>query len=85
MFYQTFKVVGHGEFPMDMLRYDSCFPQSEQDSGKILGTTWANRENNDRVEVGIARYVPYKGTEVTRARWESFGWTVIGEVEERKV
>jgi hypothetical protein len=32
------KVMGSGEFPIDMLRYDNCAPATEEDSSIIRGT-----------------------------------------------
>lgn len=32
------KVMGSGEFPLDMLRYDNCCPATEKDSGIIRST-----------------------------------------------
>lgn len=60
------EVEGRGPFPIDMLRYDQCWPKTEIDSGKITRTfqrsgvfTWTIR---------------LKGTRPpTIDRWESFG------------
>ena len=66
-----FKVQGEFSFPIDMLRYDCCFPYSEGDSIKI------ERILRDRtagpVELGAyqeKRWIP------TAGRWESFLWKV---------
>lgn len=61
-------VVGGGEFPYDMLRYDRCFPYSEQRDAAALGQYgWTKRA------VVVARYHGQPGS-WTPARWESFGW-----------
>jgi hypothetical protein len=61
----TFSVVGHGEFPADMLRYDLCWPASHGDSA-LLGYSTGTR----RIEL--------KGLKLpTAARWESFGWKLV--------
>lgn len=57
-------------FPIDMLRYDHCFPDSQTDATTI-SSSLNNRSTNKRhVRVVMER-------EPTRARWESFGWTVV--------
>ena len=61
-----FVVRGGGNFPIDMLRYDSCYPKSERDSGLI--------ESEGRREVTLesaGRFAPSHG------RWESFLWRVV--------
>lgn len=61
-----FQVQGHGTFPMDMLRYDICWPASEWDSGRLPG------------EAGHVRTITLKGLKPpTFARWRSFGWEVV--------
>lgn len=64
-----FVVEGTGDFPFDMLRYDSCWPRTEVDSGNI--------ERSFRAR-GMTRWeVRLKGLRMpTEARWESFGWKV---------
>lgn len=61
----TFDVEGQGQFPLDMLRYDLCWPASEADATMInMGT-------------GL-RPVRLKGLKSpTVARWASFGWKAI--------
>jgi len=77
----TFTVEGLGQFPYDMLRYDRCYPASENDSYRMVDL--ANRRGEHsaklltprRVELvhvdGSARWAPMS------VRWESFGWTVL--------
>ena len=69
-YYQTFDVQFVGQFPVDMLRYDSAFPASEQDSGKIIDNI-ANHERGQTIRVG--RFVETKKTMPTIERWASFG------------
>ena len=69
----TFKVVGAGPFPIDMLRYDNAFPSSESESAKILDDD-KKREVSLTARVATAReaaFVP------TSARWDSFTWGVV--------
>ncbi len=71
--YQWFLVVeGRGEFPFDMLRYDSAFPYREEDSSKLK----PGRHEMRRV-VLCRRGV--NALRSTVARWSSFGWQVLME------
>jgi len=66
----VFTVTGTHEFPYDMLRYDSCWPERETDTPKL---------GRPRVLPGTARSVGMIGLhEPTSARWASFGWEVEG-------
>ena len=68
---QTLLIVeGSGQFPVDMLRYDSCAPWSEGDSYSI-----ATRHDHRRV--ALRRFSTSSGA--TSARWRSFGWLVLSE------
>lgn len=65
-------VRGSDEFPLDMLRYDTCFPATEYWSGRAQATTEAVRC------VVVARrtdggYAAHFNTE----RWASFQWDVV--------
>lgn len=60
-------------FPIDMLRYDNCTPDTEQDSLKISSTFDAVNASEKIVKVTMRtndRFVP------TIGRWESFGWKI---------
>jgi len=67
---QRFFVTGKGLFPMDMLRYDQCFPAS-QDSAVTIDSEIPGTRT-----VEMRRYVSDKTTMPTTGRWASFGWTV---------
>lgn len=62
-----FYVIGRGEFPFDMLRYDRCWPAETIDADKISPIVSVHRtvclETNEK--------------QITVKRWESFGWRVI--------
>lgn len=71
--YETIlSVTGSGEFPFDMLRYDSCHPHEESDSA-LLGE--AHQESR---EVTLRRFSP-SGRPATSERWASFGWRGLSE------
>jgi len=63
-------------FPIDMLRYDSCYPAREQDSNAIDRHYNHTSKESVRLKRG-----PYKlkndATRLNKSRWESFGWRII--------
>jgi hypothetical protein len=71
-----FEVAGRGQFPIDMLRYDQCWPKRESEDAMGI-------ERSFRNDPGILRQVTLRGLHPpTVGRWESFGWKII---DERKV
>jgi hypothetical protein len=68
-----FTVEGAWPFPYDMLRYDCCYPASEQQSAifEQLG-----RETT-RAGVVTIELVARRRFAPTSARWESFCWKVV--------
>lgn len=61
------RMTGYGAFPMDMLRYDCCWPYSPEDVETI---TESLVEKSDTPRVVTICF--YKG--MTLDRWISFGW-----------
>ncbi len=82
---QTFCVIpktsNTAVFPLDMLRYDTCFFASETDARRVE----AAGDLRVKGEVKLKRYVETKHDIPTDARWSSFGWIINGEVETRKL
>jgi len=69
----SFIVSGKGRFPVDMLRYDCCWPRDGASAEAIL--TPVDREvraapREVRLVTGKQHGAPCVG------RWASFGWTV---------
>lgn len=62
-------VEGRGDFPFDMLRYDTCMPHEETDAHRI------ERAGERRRLVLCRRSV--SDTTGTPERWRSFGWEVL--------
>lgn len=62
-------VYGEGAFPMDMLRYDTCWPAHGTDVMQLDAREYRGvclgRHARERNDPGW-----------TTERWESFGWTV---------
>ena len=61
----SFIVEGRGDFPLDMLRFDMCWPRSADDAQAISG------DGHRFVHLETAKRMG-----ITFARWESFGWRV---------
>lgn len=70
-------VAGRVAFPIDMLRYDRCFPATEQDSVQIGHSLDRRLQASDGVYPAPLRSVRVISERLlTSARWESFGWLV---------
>lgn len=66
-----FTVEGRGSFPIDMLRYDSCWPAREGSDSFEIEASFRPRSGTGKRKVRLV------GTrEPTIGRWESFGWKV---------
>lgn len=63
-----FKVIGRGEFPFDMLRYDECFPADGESALKL-----GHSDNNRR----MVTLRTCRSTNIHEGRWVSFGWQVV--------
>jgi hypothetical protein len=65
-----FTVVGRGQFPVDMLRYDACWPKREAEDSISISASFAIHAHGTEEITLIGVKAP------TEARWESFGWKV---------
>jgi hypothetical protein len=66
-FLYTYYVTGHGDFPFDMLRYDSCWPASGEDAARLFYTS----------KRFVTRSVKIRSYRLpTIDRWQSFNWSV---------
>lgn len=70
-------VAGHGDFPRGMLRYDGLAPATPEDARSIDLDTTDLRAHESRRVVRLASVRSTSAPAPTRARWESFGWTVV--------
>lgn len=68
----VFTVEGAGDFPFDMLRYDSCWPYSEGHDSSALSQYGTHGRERRRVVMQT-----YSPTAPTTGRWQSFGWRVV--------
>ncbi len=64
-----FKVRWAGEFPIDMLRYDCCFPERESEGSSVIERSF--REGGGPYEVSLITM--REGGHITPDRWASFG------------
>lgn len=64
-----FVVSGNRDFPVDMLRYDRCWPATSE-SATMLG-------RGEIRDVQLKCYAENKVPPITEGRWQSFGWRVI--------
>jgi hypothetical protein len=64
-----FTVEGNYPFPLDMLRYDSCWPADTNSALNI-----AKPDVHDRT-ITLLTW----GVGITPERWASFGWTVTSQ------
>lgn len=71
MYSIQFTVEGCGDFPVDMLRYDCCFPATSDDAIQLTPRDLASRRS-----VTLKKFVRYANSVPTEGRWKSFGWTV---------
>jgi hypothetical protein len=68
-----FVVNGVGSFPIDMFRFDLCYPKSEEDSATIEKSF----RQSERGEHSV-RLVSSKAP--TLDRWRTFGWKLSMDV-----
>lgn len=95
MWATRFKVQGRSNFPLDMLRYDACYPASNSNPDAVseIGLSldihykmlYEQEHKVDRIfEVELVRQGSCKeGCKPTVGRWESFGWTVVAQHSEK--
>lgn len=70
--YESLLVVeGRGDFPFDMLRYDSCLPSEEKDSNQMI------RSFAPEPRRIVLRRRSINATYGTPDRWRSFSWSLL--------
>lgn len=62
-----------GVFPIDMLRYDSCWPRTGEDASHIADS---QTDSRDKRVVQVTKYSEKKRDHFTTARWKSFLCTI---------
>jgi DUF1680 family protein len=67
-----FTVRGKVTFPLDMLRYDCCYPATQEDVAKMAESLYTS----DGCEIQLEAFRDKKW-QPTKERWKSFLWEVI--------
>lgn len=73
-----FTVLGKGNFPYDMLRFDRCYPADSGSAGQI-----ENRRTQELRHVCLITHDVRKNWLPEFERWKSFGWVVKSTAWER--
>ncbi len=74
--YHRAKVVGSGPFPVDMLRYDVCYPDTQEDATAIVHSVKILPLEDRPTSVTLVQASAFKQPNWTPLRWRSFGWTL---------
>ena len=72
----TFEAIGKGRFPIDMLRYDGCHPETSEDARKIEMTISPFSRGKGEVRIQLRMYTFLFPPRPEVERWNSFGWRV---------
>jgi len=75
----TFTVEGKGQFAMDMLRFDCCWPATSEDAVKL-----APDLRNRSVLTEARKVTLCSIRQPTDGRWASFGWKVHSDTLSRR-
>ena len=75
MYQFTFEVRGGTAFPVDMLRYDSAFPNQESGSSDIEASMRYEADGTTTVQLRTNQ--ADRHWRPTEGRWKSFGWEVV--------
>jgi hypothetical protein len=77
MYRHTATARGKFPFPLDMLRYDACFP-ADGASVAAMDASLRRERTKDPFEVKLVKYTRVKEANAwTHGRWTSFTWFVI--------
>ena len=68
-----FRVTGSSTFPIDMLRYDRCWPATTEDAVAIGTSLQRDRTRMERTIHLVGLRPP------TIGRWQSFMWSCVEE------
>lgn len=86
MYEYSFIVVGSTQFPLDMLRYDGCYPGGSEDAQAIQdsldeGYTYPSKAK----PITLHKWSDNPRWQPTQGRWESFCWKVMSMKEEHRI
>ena len=80
-FEHRFKVRGQTAFPVDMLRYDRCWPETREDSKEI--ERFVRQEVNATGCVGLLSVSNNSNWRPASDRWRAFGWSLFEHTRTR--
>lgn len=69
-----FTVKGSFRFPLDMLRYDQCWPAGPEDTARMEYST--ESRSPEGYDITLCRWAPNGAWTPTMGRWASFNWHV---------
>lgn len=70
-----FTVKGHSTFPLDMLRYDQCWPADTASALEITNLIETHGVHERARTITLHTW----NVGITPDRWKIFGWTVISQ------
>ena len=70
--FTRFKVAGANDFPLDMLRFDRCYPESER-ATHTMTYPLDEQRTVELCQTHDAAEAPH----ITKDRWASYGWPVV--------
>lgn len=81
-YYYRITVAGRVAFPVDMMRYDRCYPAGESESYKIAASVRHDgdayhKEPDGTIKVVLVACSRNPIFNPTVGRWQSFGWQVL--------
>ena len=79
----TIRIEAHGEFPIDMLRYDQCYP--EHGSHQILSCTYGKSRDVEVCRVVDSAWYGKSWEPFTYRRWASFVCPVLKVTKQKRV
>ena len=88
MYVTTFTVIGRHGFPIDMLRYDGCYPARGEDAEAIMDTfpPYSSVDEQEPIKVRLEKLHGGKDPNLEPDRWASFVWSVDRtSIETRRV
>ena len=82
MYITEFVVEGNVAFPIDMLRYDACYPADETSAIAIHSTMCDDDPAPIRISLKQRHHLKFP--RITGGRWESMGWRIYDILPTKK-
>jgi len=78
---QILTVIGKGQFPLDMLRHEGCYPSNSQTVNNIGLSLLSYTNPNEEREYRLAKVTNTKEVQYALGRWISFGFRAKEDVK----